>query len=296
MGDKRRRSSADTPTAASSPPADSEVIFPLLGISERTDERKATTGFGDTPTDQAPAVPTAVDRAAWQAEVDALRVREKAYTHEGDALAAARRRLPVVKMDSGIVLVGRDGPVTLLQVFEDRRQLIAYFHMWFTGHPAPEQCEGCTFFNSQVRELSHLHARDVTYATFCQGPFEESVRYRDFMGWDVPWYSVQGSAEVLLAGRAFAVGPVVYYLRDGDRVFETYWTRGRGLEVMAPSYGLLDRAVYGRQEVWEDSPAGWPKISPDTMPWRTDQQGAVVPNGDGRPISQWVTAGSGAVR
>ena len=113
------------------------------------------------------------------------------------------------------------------------------------------------------------------------------------MGWDVPWYSGQGSAEVLLAGRAFAVGPLVYYLRDGDRVFETYWTRGRGLEVMAPSYGLLDRAVYGRQEVWEDSPAGWPKISPDTMPWRTDQQGAVVPNGDGRPISQWARLEAG---
>ena len=73
-----------------------------------------------------------------------------------------------------------------MDVFEGRRQLIAYYHMWYPGRPAPEQCEGCTFYNGQVRELSYLHSRDVTYATLSQGPYEESVRYRDFMGWDVP--------------------------------------------------------------------------------------------------------------
>jgi Bacterial protein of unknown function (DUF899) len=92
---------------------------------------------------------------------------------------------------------------SLLDVFEDRRQLIAYFHMWYPGKPAPEQCEGCTLYSSQVRELSYLHSRDVTYATFCYGPYEETARYRDFIGLDVPWYSVQDSAETLLAGRPF---------------------------------------------------------------------------------------------
>ena len=96
---------------------------------------------------------------------------------------------------------------------------------------------------AQVRELSYLHARDVTYATFCQGPYEESVRYRDFMGWDVPWYSAQDSADALLAGRAVGMFYLVCYLRHGDRVFETYWTNGRGVEAMDQSYGLLDLTV-----------------------------------------------------
>ena len=138
--------------------------------------------------------PKVVDRSTFQAELDALRVREKAHTREGDAIAAARRRLPMVEVDGATPLIGERGAVTLLDVFEGRRMLIAYYFMWHTGHPAPEQCEGCTWVTSQVRELSYIHARDVTYATFCQGPYEESARYRDFMGWEMPWYSAAGLA------------------------------------------------------------------------------------------------------
>ena len=115
-----------------------------------------------------------VDRATFEAELDALRVREKEHTREGDAIAAARRRLPMVEVDGATPLIGERGAVTLLDVFEGRRMLIAYYFMWHIGHPAPEQCEGCTFFTSQVRELSNIHARDVTYATVCQGPYEEA--------------------------------------------------------------------------------------------------------------------------
>jgi predicted dithiol-disulfide oxidoreductase (DUF899 family) len=222
------------------------------------------------------AMPDVTDRAAWQAELDALLVREKAHTRGGDALAAARRRLPMVEVDATITVTGPDGPVTLLEVFEGRRQLITYFHMWHDGRAAAEQCEGCTFFNGQVRELSYLHSRDVTYATFCQGPYAESARYRDFMGWDVPWYSARDSADALVAGRWF--GMIVCYLRDGDRVFETYWTSGRATEAMAPSYGLLDMSVYGRQERWEDSPAGWPQ--------RWGSAGEQFRAGE-RPTAQW---------
>jgi len=118
--------------------------------------------------------PKIVDRSTFQAELDALRVREKAHTREGDAIAAARRRLPMVEVDTTITLIGPHGLVTLLEVFEDRRQLIAYYFMWHTGDSAPEQCEGCIWVTSQVRELSYIHSRDVTYATFCQGPYEES--------------------------------------------------------------------------------------------------------------------------
>jgi predicted dithiol-disulfide oxidoreductase (DUF899 family) len=222
------------------------------------------------------AQPAVVDRASWQAELDKLRIREKAHTHEGDAIAAARRRLPMVEVDATIPLIGPDGPVTLLDAFEGRQQLIAYFHMWHAGHSAADQCEGCTFFNGQVRELSILHSRDVTYATFAQGPYDQTNRYRDFMAWDVPWYSVQDSADRLLSGRQAGMFFLVTYLRQGDRVFETYYTNGRGVEVMDNSYALLDLTVYGRQEPWQDSPAGWPQSS----------GGQATMRRNGRPIAQ----------
>ena len=127
--------------------------------------------------------------------------------------------------------------------------LIAYYFMWHAGHPAAEQCEGCTFYTSQVRELSFIHSRDVTYATFCQGPYEESARYRDFMGWEMPWYSApRESLETLLVGRRVGMMHIVCYLRQGSKVFETYWTTRRGVEAMDNSYRLLDLTVYGRQE------------------------------------------------
>jgi predicted dithiol-disulfide oxidoreductase (DUF899 family) len=221
-------------------------------------------------------VPAVVDRSIFQAELDALRIREKAHTRESDAIAAARRRLPMVEMDSAIPLIGERGPVTLLDAFEGRRLLIAYYFMWYAGRPAANQCEGCTLYTSQVRELSFLHSRDVTYATLCQGPYEESVRYRNFMGWEMPWYSAQGSLDELLAGRRVGTMHIVCYLRQGSGVFETYWTTGRGVEAMDNSNALLDRTVYGRQEWWEDSPSDWPQ------PWKGNQYRT-----DGRPIVQW---------
>jgi predicted dithiol-disulfide oxidoreductase (DUF899 family) len=224
---------------------------------------------------QATAMPPVVDRTTFQAELDGLRALEKAHTREGDAIAAARRRLPMVEVDSTIGLIGPNGPVTLLDAFEGRRQLIAYYFMWYPGRSAAEQCEGCTFYTTQIAELSVLHDRDITYATLCQGPYEESVRYRDFMGWTMPWYSAQGSLEELLTGRRVGMFHLVCYVRDGDRVFETYWTNGRGVEAMDNSYGLTDLTVYGRQESWEDSPAGWPRRSGQAY------------RSNGRPIAQW---------
>ena len=150
-------------------------------------------------------------------------------------------------------MTGEHGPVPLLEVFEGR-----------------------TFFNGQVSELSYLHSRDVTYATFCQGPYDEGIAYRNFMGWDMPWYSAEDSAEALLAGRWF--GMQVCYLRHGDRVFETYWSSGRAAEALAPTYALLDMTVYGRQETWEDSHPGWPQLAGTSG----EQFRA-----NGRPTAQW---------
>lgn len=237
------------------------------------------------------ALPPVVDRDTWQADVDALRVREKAHTREGDAIAAGRRRLPMVEVDASLELIGPNGPVTLLDAFEGRRQLIAYYFMWWPGRPAPEQCEGCTLFLSQVGELSYLHSRDITYTVFSQGrntafgpadaqvSYDESIRYRDFMGWDMPWYSAQPSLDALLVGRELGLMHLVCYVRQGDRVFETYWTSRRGVEAMDYSYALMDLTVYGRQEPWEDSPSGWPQP-------QVDRESAHMRT-NGRPTAQW---------
>lgn len=184
-------------------------------------------------------LPRIVDRRAFDVELEALRAREKAHTRGGDALASARRRLPMVEVDGATPLVGESGTVTLLDTFEGRRMLIAYYFMWHASRPAPEQCEGCTWVTSQVRELSYVHSRDATYATFCQGPYDASARYRDFMGWTMPWYSASDSLDTLLAGRRIGRMHLVCYLRRGSSVFETYWTTGRGVESMDNSYRLL---------------------------------------------------------
>jgi len=230
--------------------------------------------------------PKIVDRVKFEAELEALRVREKAHTRESDAIAAARRRLPMVEVGPAIKLIGPHGSMTLLDAFEGRQQLIAYYFMWHPSHPAPEQCEGCTWVTTQVTELSYLHSRGVTFAVFCQGPYEESARYRDFMGWDMPWYSALGSLETLLIGRRAGRMHIVCYLRQGPKVFETYWTTARGVEAMDNSYHLLDLTIYGRQEKWEDSPSGWPqqctytRTSSGSPTWEPAWPG-------GRPIAQW---------
>jgi predicted dithiol-disulfide oxidoreductase (DUF899 family) len=221
--------------------------------------------------------PLAVDRETFEAELATVRAREKAHTHEGDAIAAARRRLPMVEVDASTELIGPDGPVTLLDAFEGRGQLIAYYYMWHPGEPAADQCQGCTWCTTQVAELSYLHSRDITYAVFAQAPYDVSKRYHDFMDWKMPWYSALDSLDTLLVGRHIGNMHLVCYVRAGDRVFETYWTTLRGVEAMDYSYALMDLTVYGRREQWEDSPAGWPKEWPADYPKKLN----------GRPIAQW---------
>ena len=228
---------------------------------------------------EAPALPAVVDHASWQAQLGDLRVREKAHTREGDAIAAARRRLPMIEVDASAPVVCARGIVPFIEAFEGRSQLFASYHMWHTGRPAAEQCQGCTFNTGHVLELAYLHSRDVTFAVFCEGPFEESNRYREFMDWKMPWYAVPDeSLERIAPGGHF--GMKACYLRVGDRVFETYWTTGRGCEILGNSYGMLDMTVYGRQEAWENSPEGWPR-----------REGAMSSNG--RPTSQWPRLAAG---
>jgi predicted dithiol-disulfide oxidoreductase (DUF899 family) len=220
------------------------------------------------------SLPEVVDRATWASARDGLLDREKAHTREGDAIAAARRRLPMTPVPS-VTVTGPQGPVPLVDAFEGRHTLIAYFHMWHDGQPVEDQCEGCTFSTCHMQMLDYLHDRDVTYAVFSEGPYDESASFAEFMGYSWPWYSVKDSDLVLADGRGF--GFIACYLRDDDQVYETYWTTGRGAEALMTSYHALDLTVFGRQEHWEDSPQGWPRLADDQHPWRRD----------GRPIAQW---------
>ena len=226
------------------------------------------------------ATPPIVDRETWLRERAALLVREKAHTREGSAIAAARRRLPMVEVDAGVSLIGPGGPTGLLDIFEGREQLLVCKHMWHAGQPFEDQCRGCTATVWNFQDATYLEGRDVTFAIWCQGPYEEFAPYRDFMGYRLPWYSVDG-----VDSPGISDGWITAYLRVGDRVFQTYETDGRGCEVMMPALQLLDMTVYGRQEEWEDSPAGWPQDP--TQSWFRR---------DGRPIPQWTRPGVTPVR
>lgn len=223
----------------------------------------------------ATALPPVTERAKWQRQIDDLLIREKAHTRAGDTLAAARRRLPMVQIPAEATVVGPNGETAILEVFEGRRMLLAYYHMWHDEQPWPQQCEGCTFCASQMQRPEYLHSRDITAAIFSQGEYTESKPYAEFLDYATPWYSARDAA-ALVAGRGFGFH-ACYVRDDDDQVYETYWTTGRGTEAGLWSYGLMDMTVFGRQEPWEDSPHGWPLIPADQHQWRID----------GRPTAQW---------
>jgi predicted dithiol-disulfide oxidoreductase (DUF899 family) len=219
--------------------------------------------------------PQIVTRDQWERARAELLVREKAHTRAGDELAAARRRLPLTRMEP-VSVVGANGPVPLHDVFEGRRMLIVYHFMWMKkGVPHHRQCEGCTHTQAAMTSAvrAYLAERDVSYAVFSSGPWNEIAAYRDFMGWTAPWYSTAGSSDLLPTRDG---GDVRCYLRDGDQVYQTYETSLRGIEAMMPTLQLLDLTTYGRQETWEDSPDGWPQDEAGSW-WRRD----------GRPVAQW---------
>lgn len=226
------------------------------------------------------ATPQIVDRETWLKEREALLAREKANTREGDAIAAARRRLPMTEVPN-LELVGEHGPTHLLDIFEGRDQLVVYKHMFHIGKPFEEQCEGCTITQWNFQEATYLNEEGVSYAVICEGPWEEVGPFQEFMGYTQPWYSAYGVDDPIL-GDDF--GAIVCFLREGDRVYLTYESTGRGVEAIMGTLRLLDMTIYGRQEVWEDSPEGWPQ-RPTYAFWRRD----------GRPTAQWTRPGATSV-
>ncbi|MEZ0340836.1 DUF899 domain-containing protein [Mycobacterium sp. pV006] len=206
---------------------------------------------------QPEALPPVVDESTWRAQLAALRAREKAATRELDAIAAARRRLPMVEMPD-YTLIGAEGPVRLADIFAGRSQLIVYNHMWTDG--AEWQCGGCTWFTSQFTRLEFLDRFDARFVVVTAGPIDEVLAYRTKVGNTMAWYSSSQSsfaADVDAApGTGFAVN---VFLRDGDTVYRTWHTNGRGTEQLSHTFPLIDILPWGRQEEWQDSPQGWPQ-------------------------------------
>ena len=205
------------------------------------------------------ALPPIVTAKEWAAAAAELRAAEKEHMRAGDELAARRRRMPMVEFGS-YTFEGAGGATTLLDLFEGRRQLVVYQFM-----SGPPWCEGCCMFTDQICELAHLHARDTTMANVSLSRYEDLAALRERMGWQVPFYSSLGQlADADFAadcGTAEGFGLSVF-LRDGGRVFRTYFTSNRGVEAIGTVWSILDRTPLGRQETWEDTPAGRPQTAP----------------------------------
>jgi predicted dithiol-disulfide oxidoreductase (DUF899 family) len=214
------------------------------------------------------ALPPVVDADTWQRHLEELRVREKAATRELDAIAAARRRMPMVKMPD-YTLEGEDGPLRLAEVFGGRSQLIVYHHMWFAAEQW--QCSGCTWFTSQFTRLEFLDNYDARFVIVTQGPIEEALAYKRRVGNTMAWYSTANSPFGTDVGAPPSGGFAVnVFLRDGNTVYRTWHTNGRGTEQLSHSFALIDLLPYGRQEDWQDSPEGWPQ-SPTYSRWASSE-------------------------
>lgn len=233
-------------------------------------------------------LPPIVDAQTWQKARDELLLREKAHTREGDVIAAARRRLPMVEVDPAIAVEGADGPVPFIELFEGRDELLTYKHMWWDGAPHNGQCEGCTITAWALRDAVYLRARGVSFAVLTTGVWDEVAPFREFMGYTEPWYSVQDVAAPI----GDSMGTISCFLRDGDRVFLTYSTTGRGNEVANGVFGLLDMTPYGRRESWQDVPDGWPEGNHACWYWRTGPDNSRVDWDDTRPSPQWTRPGA----
>jgi hypothetical protein len=219
----------------------------------------ATPGYASN---DLPGKPPVVDLASWQAAREHLLVREKAHTREGDALAAARRRLPMVELDGAVEVTGADGPVPFLDLFQGRDELVVYRHRWYDGAPHQGQCEGLHHHGLAHEGRVYLNARGVSFAIVTSGPWDEVAPYVEFMGYTQPWYSVRGVEAPLLAED----GHIICYLRG--------------------------------REAWEDNPEGWPEApqagspvggqgSPICWYWRSDADGVATWGPTSRPVPQW---------
>jgi predicted dithiol-disulfide oxidoreductase (DUF899 family) len=207
-------------------------------------------------------MPPIVSPEEWASAREELLVKEKEVTRARDALAAERRRMPRMAVEKDYRFEGPEGPVSLLDLFDGRRQLIVYRFFYEDGVKGfPEHgCPGCSFLADQVAHLAHLNARDTTLVLVSRAPQENIEQWKARMGWDMPWYTITDDFDV-----DFGVGEwhgTNAFIREGDDVFRTYFIDARGDEHMGSTWSYLDITALGRQEEWEDSPEGYPQTPP----------------------------------
>lgn len=201
-------------------------------------------------------MPPIVSAEEWQRARDELLIEEKRATRAQDALAAKRRRLPMVRFDN-YTFEGPDGPVTLLDLFAGKNELAIYQFMY---NRAGHRCPGCTAFTNNIppAALAALSRRGVSWATVSNMPLDEIQDYKAKMGWTMPFVSSHGTtfSDDCGVGGGFLLS---VFLRDGDDIYRTYATGSRGVDRVMFFHNIVDIAPYGRMEDWEDSPAGWPQ-------------------------------------
>ena len=207
----------------------------------------------------------------WQSARDELLKEEKELTHRGDELTKKRQELPWVPVETDYSFETQDGTKLIADLFDGRRQLLLYHFMF--GPNQSEGCGGCSMFVDQIGHLAHLHARDASFALMSRAPIAKIEAYRERMGWTIPWYSSFESdfnpdfgagpatpqPDVYQDGETFGLS---VFVRDGDGLFRTYFTTARGVEALGSVWTFLDLTPLGRQENWEDSPAGYPQTKP----------------------------------
>jgi predicted dithiol-disulfide oxidoreductase (DUF899 family) len=204
-------------------------------------------------------LPPVVSPQEWAAARAELLVEEKKLTRARDALAAKRRRMPRLAVQKEYRFEGPNGPASLLDLFDGRRQLVVYRFFFEPGVDGwPEHgCRGCSFMADQVAHLAHLNARDTTFVNVSRAPQADIERWKARMGWEIPWYTITDDFDA-----DFDVDEwhgTNAFLRDGDEIFRTYFVNARGDEALGSTWSYLDITALGRQEQWEDSPEGYPQ-------------------------------------
>ena len=238
--------------------------------------------------------PPIVSPEAWETARAEMLVKEKAFTQARDRLAAERRRMPWMLVEKAYQFEGPKGKATLLNLFEGRRQLIVYrafFEPGVAGWP-DYACRGCSFGADQVSHLAHLNARDTTLAYASRAPQANIARLKARMGWTMPWYTITDSFDADFGVDEWHGHNA--FIRDGERVFRTYFINSRGDEAMGTIWSYLDMTALGRQETWEDSPRGYPQSRP--YKWWNWHESYVA---DAAPDPKWVEvsdAGEAAFR
>lgn len=228
-----------------------------------------------------PPTPPVVSLEDWQAALNKQTEREKAFTRARDALSAERRRLPMVAVEKSYRFEGPEGAASLVDLFQGRQQLIVYHFMF--GPDWEAGCDGCSWVVDAMTHPAHLHARNTSLVLVSRAPREKLVGYQTRMGWNhVDWYSSAqsqfnydmgvstGDRDAPATDRGERHG-VSVFLRQGDQVYRTYFSGRRGIEYLGSLWTYLDLTPYGRQELWEDSPPGWPQTRPYVWNRRHDE-------------------------